>query len=191
MAVIERKTRLGMRYTAVYRTVDGSQKSAGTFASRKEAEAAYWDAAVKVSKGIDPSVPETVVSAATAGGKVTVESYVNQWLPDHKLEPHSRRSYEGMMAAHILPRFGSKPVAELTTREIASWPRDLEKKGKSAAVVAKVKAVLSAMCQAAAEEGLLPVNPVRGIPMVAERIASYCQDVLADDTKHSGHDGVS
>ena len=43
------------RYVAICRTVGGKQKSAGTFPTRKEADAAYLAAKAKVMLGIDPS----------------------------------------------------------------------------------------------------------------------------------------
>ncbi|MGB6457630.1 MAG: tyrosine-type recombinase/integrase [Streptosporangiaceae bacterium] len=183
MAVVERKTRLGMRYTAVYRTVDGTQKSAGTFGTRKEAEAAYWDAAVKVSKGIDPSLPQITVYPTTVGGKITVEAFADHWLPEHArlkpLEPHTQRSYETMLHAHIIPRWGSTPISNLTTREVALWLRELEK--QSATVAVKVKAILSKMCQAAAEMSppLLTANPVRGIEL--KKVAKKRRKALTHD----------
>lgn len=44
MAIKVTQTRYSTRYLALYRTVGGAQKSAGTFSSRDEAPAAYMEA---------------------------------------------------------------------------------------------------------------------------------------------------
>jgi integrase len=186
MAIIERKTRYGVRFTAVYRTVDGSQKSAGTFSTKKEANAAYMAAKAKVLRGSDPSSPETTVYPGGTGKGITVAAFAEKWLPEHRtpkgleLSPHARRSYESMLEAHIIPRFGATPVRDLTTKEIAAWLRQLEREGKGPTVMVKVKSVLSAMCQVAAEQdGLLPVNPVRGIGL--KQVAKRRRKALTHD----------
>lgn len=169
MAIVTRRTRKGLMHTAVYRTVDGTQKSAGTFPDRKKAKAAYTQAVAKVQRGSDPSAPETVVYPAQGQGGETVSAFAARWLPEHRLEPHSRRAYKSMLHAHINPRFGATAVSALTTRDIALWLRGLqEDEEKSLDTVTKIKSVLSALCQAAAEEGLLSINPTRGIRLGKE-----------------------
>lgn len=73
MAIKVSKTRYGTRYLALYRNVDGKQKSAGTFSDRKLAEAAYMDAMAKVKRGIDPTRKAESVRPV---GTETVESRI-------------------------------------------------------------------------------------------------------------------
>src|SRR5215469_9112467 len=100
------------RYVAICRTVGGKQKSAGTFPTRKEADAAYLAAKAKVMLGIDPSAsPGTVYPAAVKGGE-TVSSFAERWLPRHELSSHAREVYEWTVKRYIIPRFGAMAVAD-------------------------------------------------------------------------------
>jgi integrase len=167
MAIVPRKTRYGARYTAVYRTTDKTQKSAGTFGTRKEAEAAYHDAMGKVLRGIDPSAPVLTVYPSTAGGQITVLGFTEPWIEKHDVSHNVRLTYKSCLKLHIIPRFGARPIGDVTTGELAEFLREIDKQDRPT-LTAKVKAVLSAIFQAAAEDRNVPevaVNPVRGIKL--------------------------
>ena len=75
------------RYTAYYRDIRGEERSAGTFARKKEADDAWKaaEAAVSAGKRGDPS-----------RGRQTFQTYVlEKWLPHHQLEPGVRGEYRG------------------------------------------------------------------------------------------------
>jgi hypothetical protein len=95
VAVQVRKSVNGSAYQAIYRTVDGKQKSAGTFSTKREADAAYLEAMAKVLRGIDPSAEtETVYPAAVSGG-ITVSAFAEQWLPNTSSAATPGRSMSG------------------------------------------------------------------------------------------------
>ena len=80
------------RYTAVYVDLRGSERSAGTYSSEKEANRAWQKAEVELRQGRvgDPS-----------RGRQTFRKYVEQqWLPHHVLEPTTREKYTYYL--HIL-----------------------------------------------------------------------------------------
>jgi hypothetical protein len=58
---------------------------------------------------------------------------------------------------------GGEALAEVSSAHIRAWFRRMEAGGASPALMHAVKSVASAMLQAAAEDGLISANPVRGI----------------------------
>lgn len=146
------------RFTGLYRDAGGSQRSAGTYDTKRQA----LSAAKKAEKGIMP-VKDEPVYASKVRGKPTVASYSSQWFDGHPMAPHTRYVYEQMIRVHILPVLGMLALSAVTTADIRRMFRALEAKGTSHALLAKIKTVLSSMLQTAAEDGLIAVNPVRGV----------------------------
>src|SRR5215469_16833606 len=109
----------------MYRTTDGTQRSAGTYATRREAEGAYLEAMGKVMRGIDPSAKSQTVYPAQIRGGETVSAFAGRWLPRHELSSHAREVYEWVVAKYIIPKFGAKAVSEIDTKDIAAWLREL------------------------------------------------------------------
>src|SRR5580692_4515679 len=94
----------GTRYTAVYLDLRGAERSAGTFASQKEADKAWQKAEVELRQGRvgDPS-----------RGRQTFRKYVeDRWLPNHVLEPTTREKYTYYLGAFIFPALGSMRMAD-------------------------------------------------------------------------------
>ena len=119
-------------YTAIYRTTDGKQKSAGTFPTRKLAEAAYMAAKAQVLKGVDPSAKAETVYPDQVKGGISVAAYVAQWLPEHELSGHGREVYEWVVKRYIVPALGTEAVAECDARVVAAWlPGGLRLKARS------------------------------------------------------------
>ena len=96
-------------------------------------------------------------------GKVTVASYASEWLPNHPLSPNARYVYEQMIGKHIIPALGGRVLADVTAADIRAMFRAYEADNTSKALGAKIKTVLSAMFQTAAEDGLIQANVVRGV----------------------------
>lgn len=74
-----------VRYTAAYRDLRGSIRSAGTFTSECAANQAWQKAEVELRQGRigDP-----------ARGRQTLRKYVEaRWLPNHVIEPTTREKY--------------------------------------------------------------------------------------------------
>jgi len=138
-------------YNAVWRDADGRQRSKA-FPSRKAAKAHLRPRGGAYEK------PPVIV-----GGQGDVTSNAQTWLPAHKLSDHSRETYGTVLNYHVLQALGGKQLAAVTAADIRTWFRALEAKGCSAALMAKIKTVASAMFQTAAEDGLIPANVVRGI----------------------------
>lgn len=164
MAVQARKGKSGTSYRVLYVGLDGKQHSGGTYPTRKQATAEYGKLKAAVFKGVEPNAKRsTDLYQATVRGKGTVAAYAASWLPGHILSGHARETYTTILNGRILPEIGSKALGEVTPHTIRTWFRRLESEGVSGALLAKIKTVASAMFQTAAEDGLIPVNPLRGI----------------------------
>ena len=142
----------------LYRDADGRQRSAGSHPTEKAA----LKAARLAEAGVSPVKPE-LVYRKTVRGKATVASYAYEWLALHALSAHARYVYEQMLRKHIIPALGGLVLADVTAADIKAYFRTLETAGTSQALGKKIKTVMSAMFQTAAEDRLCPVNPVRGV----------------------------
>lgn len=151
------------RHIALYRDADGKQKSAGTYATKREALKA---AKLAEAHGWSDHKTEAVRSD-TKRGKLTVAGWADQWFASHPMAAHTAYVYEQIIRCHILPALGMRMLADVTTADIRSYFRTLEAKGTSAALGKKIKTVLSSMFQVAAEDGLIPANVVRGVTFKA------------------------
>ena len=148
----------GKKFMGLYRDASGSQKSAGSFSTEKEA----LKAARLAEAGVSPVKPE-VVYAKAIRGKVTVASYSITWFGNHPMAPHTAYVYDQVLRVHILPALGRRVLADVTAADIRQLFRSLEAQGTSQALGKKIKTVLSSMFQTAAEDGLIPANVVRGV----------------------------
>ena len=86
------------RYTAYYDDHRGRRRSAGTYATRKDADIA-WQNAEATQRAGRPNSSDR--------GKIAFAQYVDeQWFPNHVVEPTTREGYRYILNRHILPWFG-------------------------------------------------------------------------------------
>lgn len=129
--------RKGQRFQAFYNDPDGRtrlSKSGNptpvrhyadqTFETRGDAEAWLVDERRLISAGIWTS-PEARKTARTTT-PTTFEEYAAAWLParmvrGRPLAPRTRSDYEDLLRLHILPAFGSTPLADITSDDIDKW----------------------------------------------------------------------
>ncbi len=122
------------------------------------------EAKAKVLRGIDPSVPETTVCPGQVVGQVTLDSYCWPWIKRHDVSHNTILSYTSALQKWIVPRFGAMAMGEIGTGDMAEFLREHDKLGQHERTK-KLKAILSALFQVAAEDKSVPevkVNPVRG-----------------------------
>lgn len=148
----------GKTWMGLYRDADGRQRSSGSHPT----ERAALKAARLAKAGVMP-VKTVEVYQTKVRGKVTVASYAAEWLPAHPLSPHARYVYETVLRTRILPVLGGLALVNVTAQVIRQMFRSMETEGVSRALGLKVKTILSSMMQTAAEDGVIPVNPVRGV----------------------------
>lgn len=150
--VATRATKSGIRFTAYVYDESRRAVSAGTYASREEAEAA-------VEAGYYPR--------GNAGGGanrfMTYADYVNQvWLPSTR-EASTRKGYDSIMRIHVLPLMGHLRLCDILRPEIERTLELLRQAGKSDAIIDRSKTLISASLSPIVRSGVLPYNPCSGI----------------------------
>jgi hypothetical protein len=151
------------RYTAYYDDVRGRRCSAGTYATKKDADRA-WQHAEALQAAGRPGDPRA--------GKIRFRDYVTlQWFPHHILEPTTRESYRYNLDRHILPWFGPMRIGDILPIHVRQWVTDLVTVGVSPATIRHQKIILSAVFTTALNDFIISLHPCRGVktPTVAVR----------------------
>jgi integrase len=151
------------RYAAIYHDARGVRRSAGTFATRREADRA-WAAAeadALLGHGRDPR-----------RGKITFTAYVTAvWLPNHQLEHTTRQRYSYQIGKYLLPEFGAMRMSDIAPVHVREWITRLKGQEVSASTIADLKTVLSAIFTTALNDQVAAIHPCRGVktPTVARK----------------------
>ncbi len=160
----ERKNKDGVsRFRACYRDGRGRVRSAGTFATEKQADKAWQAAETHVAEGRqrDPR-----------RGRQSFRRYVqDEWLPNHVIELSTRQNYIYNLERYLLPEFGAMPMAEIMPADIRSWVARLSADGASPETIRYCKMVLSAIFTTALNDEVTVLHPCKGvkIPPVPKR----------------------
>jgi integrase len=135
-----------------YPASDGHIASVSGFTSQKAADdyAADIETDQRRRLWIDPAL-----------GKTTVEDWATRWLPSLDIDIRTFGNYSGHLRNHILPRWGTTPLAELSTLDITGWIKQLHDSGYAPATVSGFVKLLSMMLEDAVDEHFIPINPVR------------------------------
>ena len=151
----------------------GKLVSAGTFPTKADARAALADAEVAMRAGtwVDPGA-----------GKVTLGAYAGRWVDDRSdLRPTTRAKYQGLLARHVLPALGDRPLAALTAAAVRGWYHSLA--GTRQTTADDAYRLLRAVLNTAVADQLIGRNPcqVRGAGQVrsAERPVATVAQVQA------------
>ena len=137
------------RFTGYYR-VGGKRLSAGTWATKTEAE---YHALVAERDGLE---------SASRGVK-TLSDWVQDWLPNSDLLPITRKGYQRVLNTYILPQIGHLKVDEISTKSVAKLLSDLKSSGVRSATLGQVKACLGSALKPLVAIGDLPANPTHGV----------------------------
>ena len=153
------------RYVALYRDPTGRQRSAGTFATERQAERAAHRS---------ESTVETGAWISSAAGRVTFRDYVQQvWLPSRHVEVSTMAGYRSYLDKHFLPFFGDRPMAEILPSIVQDWVTAAAASGLSPTSVAKYHVMLHSVFKRAVRDRVILTNPCDGIelPKIAPRKA--------------------
>lgn len=119
------------RYRAMYWHEGRRHKSPTQFLTEKDARG--WLALQQadiIKKVWTP--PEALAVEAAPGRKVlTFKKYADDWLKHRMvkgrpLKDRTREHYRALLDDHILPTFGSLPLASITGDDVADWYNDLD-----------------------------------------------------------------
>lgn len=122
------------------------------------------------------ALKSTITPPATEKVKadMTLETWARFWYQTYRkptIRPTSQRNYEGLMRNYIFPKLGQRPLNKLTTQDFQQffhWMktdgrlRDRERYGPglSDSVVHCCRGLCYSIMEKAAEERLIPKNPV-------------------------------
>lgn len=153
MAYAEKKTLKGrVAYYAVYVGPDGRRRSAGAFATKRDAEkeADAQEKAVAGGSWVDPT-----------HAKMTFKGYVDQyyWPTTAHLEVSTRQAYRYNLDRHVVPRFGDVPMRRVAPSSVQAWVNDLAAMKLSPRTVVKLHAIVHKIFVRAVIDRVVPVNP--------------------------------
>jgi integrase len=174
------------RYAAIYRDIKGHQRSAGTFATERQADKAWQraEAVIGLGRVSDPS-----------RGRQTFRHYVEEtWLPNHEIEATTRQGYTYTLYRHIMPEFGPMRMIDIMPEQVREWITALKATELSPASIAKAKVILSAIFTTALNDQVTFLHPCKGVktpPVVVkprtiitpEQFADLYQALPDDDSR--------
>ncbi|WP_149261557.1 tyrosine-type recombinase/integrase [Actinomadura sp. K4S16] len=152
----KRKGPNGTRYQALYNDARGIRQTAGTFATRKEADRAWQRAETRIAEG---------KAGDPRRARQTFRTYVEErWFPNHRIEASTRQDYAYALASHVMPYFGDMRLQDITSETVREWITHLNKQGVSAYRIKYCKtAILNAIFTTAVNDGVLVYHPSRGV----------------------------
>ena len=143
------------RYRARWRTRNGERQSRSGFLTEREARAHEEEMRTARRKGQPVRRPKT---------RLTIDDYWQRWWADEVTSGKARGtqySYRGTYAAYVGPRIGHLKLRQVIDdpQLLVDWRSKLARdKGQS--VLEHAQRVLSSMLSAAAEERVIPHNPL-------------------------------
>ncbi|WP_233617610.1 tyrosine-type recombinase/integrase [Actinomadura sp. WAC 06369] len=183
----KRKGPNGARYQALYDDARGIRQTAGTFATRKEADRAWQRAETRIAEG---------KAGDPRRARQTFRTYVEErWFPNHRIEASTHQDYAYALAAHVMPYFGDMKLRDITSETVREWITHLKKRGASAYSIKYCKtAILNAIFTTAVNDGILVYHPSRGVKtdpipekprqiITAEQFARIYEALLTPDAK--------
>lgn len=94
-------------------------------------------------------------------GKITIAEWSRDWFDALDVASNTEAQYRSLLANHILPRWGTTALSEITGIKVAAWAKKVRASGYAQATVTTMVKVLSMMLADAAEERLIAANPIR------------------------------
>lgn len=98
---------------------------------------------------------------ALPGRAITVAAYLDAWLErrSHRLKSSTQSGYTRVINGHLIPEFGSRPLADIKRLDIKTWAAGLSAGNKA---IANILSVFRAALQEAFEDELVDSNPLAG-----------------------------
>jgi hypothetical protein len=141
------------RYTAYYLDTQGRERSAGTFATRRDADRSWQQVESMYAAGRPTDARR---------GRMSFRTYVDDMrFPHHVLEPSTRQSYRYNLERHILPTFGPMRMSSILPVHVRQWVTALAAAGVSPATIRHNKIVLSAVFTTALNDFVIALHPCR------------------------------
>ena len=143
------------RYTAMYRDLRGQPRSAGTYASKRDANRAWQRAEVQLAEGRLTDLRR---------GRQKFRRYVEEeWLPNHVMELTTREGYTYQLNKHILPWFGDMRMIDILPSQVREWVNQLRTAGVKPKTLENLKNILSAIFTTAFNDQMIFIHPCKGV----------------------------
>lgn len=128
----------------------GTAQIERTFDRRADAERWLTEKRASVHRGehINPGATRTRFAEL-------VEAWRGTWI---ELEPRTKQSYESILQAHVLPRWGEVRLEGLSPEAIQKWINELSK-GRAPNTVRRIYTALRSVLNIAVERRYLSINP--------------------------------
>ena len=144
-----------VRYTGMFKDVRGRWRSAGTYASERQAlsEAQRAELAVEAGRIGDPQ-----------RGKQSFAEYVEKhWLPNHMMELTTRQNYTYLLERYVLPEFGLMRIAQIMPGTVREWIVKLQGVGVHAPTIRQCKVILDAVLATALNDQITYLHAGKGV----------------------------
>ncbi len=143
----------GLRYRARYVGPDGTEKSK-SFPDKQKRRADQWlveiEADMARGQYIDPRASRT-----------TFQQFAERWLAAQTTDLTTRSYVEMRLRLHVFPYLGSRPLGSFQPSHIRDWMSRLETAVPAASYRRIIFGSVSAVLNAAVDDGLLARNPCR------------------------------
>lgn len=143
-----------VRYHVVYRDPTGKQRRK-SFRRKDDAVRYARSVEVDIDRGdyVDP-----------AHGRESFRAWWERyWATTSNLRPSTRARDQSYAKNHVLPTFGSMPLAGIDHLTVSAWVADLTSAGLAPATVHKCAQVLSKALREAVDGGLIKSNPAEKV----------------------------
>lgn len=150
-------------YYAVYRDLQGRERSLGAFVRKGEAKAAWQDAESLLRAGKLIGDPKL--------GRQRFRQYVEDtWFPEHPIEATTREGYRYLLDRYVISEFGNMRMREILPGHVRAWVLRLKEDGVGAPTISKCKLIFDAIFTTALNDQITVLHPGRGVrtPPVAQ-----------------------
>ncbi|WP_034274322.1 tyrosine-type recombinase/integrase [Haloechinothrix halophila] len=97
-----------------------------------------------------------------AAGQTTLSEFVDpDWFDALDVDPRTEQNYRNRWAVHIQPRWGDTALSAITGLKAHAWAKKLRAGGLAPVTVDDIMKLFRLMLSDAADEKLIPANPIR------------------------------
>jgi integrase len=144
------------RWRARYRDPSGREHSKRF---DRKVDAQQWLDGVTTSMGMGTYVDP-------AAGRETLGGYARTWLDRQpQLSPSTAVRYDAIVRNHVMPAFGSVPLARMERSAVTAWVAEAGRDGLAADTIRHVHRVLAMILASAVADGKVARNVAAGVPL--------------------------
>ena len=148
----------------------GTYPAIGVALARQERDAVKG----LLAQGLDPTQHKRLIKAQkAAASENTFEAVARRWLDIKKIDPKHKAKSLRRLEMHIFPKLGFRPIADITTPELAACLEAVERHG-ILETAHRVKQLMQQTFRHAVRRGLVTHNP-----------AGDLRDIIASPDKGS------